>query len=245
MVRYKEQLSFSVVTFNNETTIEKLLMNLINILDQNISYRVIVIDNGSTDNTISIVRQIQQQNKHISLINRNSNLGFGSGHNVAIPLIGSKFHVVINPDISIDSFDEIERMFLFLSDNTDVGLLSPLIMNTDGTIQRLYKKAPSIFDLFIRFISPNFFKKRQDWFVNLNSGYDKLGHIDYASGSFMFFRTSVFKKIGGFDDRYFMYMEDADITRKVNEISSAIFFLRPELLMNGKEKVTKEFGLLL
>ena len=76
----------------------------------------------------------------------------------------------------------------------------------------------------LRFISPKIMKKRQAWFVHEETGYTKIGKIGHASGAFMFFRTKVFKEIGGFDERYFMYMEDADITREVNRISKAIYY---------------------
>jgi len=56
------------------------------------------------------------------------------------------------------------------------------------------------------------------------SGYNKVMQIEYASGSFMVFRTSIFKQLKGFDTRFFMYLEDADITRRVNLVSKALFF---------------------
>ncbi|MCT3026922.1 glycosyltransferase family 2 protein [Pediococcus parvulus] len=221
---HNDCLSLSIVTFNNEKKIEKLISNLTEILNGNISYKLYIIDNGSTDQTQMLVKKIKKNNKNIVFFDKKENLGFGSGHNSIISFLKSSYHIVLNPDIQISSFKEIEKMINYLEKNRNVGLLSPLILNEDGSIQRLYKYNPTIFDLFIRFVSPNFFKKRQEWFYRLDSGYNKIGHIDYASGSFMMFRTSIFKKINGFDERYFMYMEDADITRKVNRISDAVFF---------------------
>lgn len=221
---YNEYLSLCVVTYNNQSKVEKLITNLTTILDNNISYRLFVVDNGSTDDTIKIIKKMKTNHNNISLVSKKGNFGFGAGHNVVIPMINSEYHIVINPDVSISSFKEIQKMLQYLEGNKNVGLLSPLILNSDGTIQRLYKQTPTVFDLFIRFISPNLFKKRQEQFIRLKSGYDKLGNIDYASGSFMMFRTKIFKEIGGFDERYFMYMEDADITRKVNNISRSLFF---------------------
>lgn len=219
-----EYLSLSIVTFNNEDKIEKVINNLTKVLSNNIHYKLYIIDNGSTDETRKIVRKNERKNECITLINENRNLGFGTAHNGVIKLLKSKYHIVINPDVHVDSFEEIEKMIKYLEKNKNVGLLSPLILNENGTIQKLYKQSPTVFDLFIRFISPNFFPKRQAKFVRIASGYNKIGHIDYASGCFMMFRTNVFKQISGFDERYFMYMEDADITCKVNEVSEAIFF---------------------
>ncbi|MBU7554185.1 glycosyltransferase [Pediococcus ethanolidurans] len=220
----EEKLSIGVVTYNSEEQIEKLLLNLNNVLEGNIEYKVYVIDNGSTDKTVEIARHYESAHNNIFLIQAKNNRGFGAGNNAVIKFINSDYHIVMNPDVHISSFDEVEKMLSYLEKNKQVGLLSPLVKNEDMSIQRLYKHNPTVIDLFIRFISPKLLKSRQDWFVRLNSGYNKVGHIDFASGSFMVFRTSVFKQIGGFDDRYFMYMEDADITRSVNKISDAIFF---------------------
>lgn len=222
----EEKLSIGVVTYNSEKQIKNLLLNLIEVLEGNIEYKIYVADNGSIDRTAEIVNYYKKIYKKIIFIQTKSNRGFGAGNNTIMRFINSDYHIVMNPDVHISSFDELKRMLAYLEKNRNVGLLSPLVKNKDMSIQRLYKYNPTVIDLLIRFISPRLFKSRQDWFVRLNSGYNKVGHIDFASGSFMVFRTSVFKQIGGFDDRYFMYMEDADITRSVNKISDAIFFLK-------------------
>lgn len=111
-----------------------------------------------------------------------------------------------------------------MNDNKEVGMLSPLIVNPELTVQYLCKINPTVFDMLIRRISPKLFSKRQNKYVMKNTNYNKVMNIEYASGCFMFFRSDVFKRINGFDDKFFMYLEDADITRRVNEISKAIFF---------------------
>lgn len=219
----KESVSFCVVTFNNVDRIEKLVNNLIEVLDGRITYKLYVVDNGSTDGTTEIIDKLKQKNRNIILYEQ-KNVGFGAGHNSVMGDLKSTYHVVINPDVQITSFVEISKMISFLKGHKNVGLLSPLILNTDGSIQRLYKREPTVFDLLIRFVSPNFFKKRQNEFVRMESGYKEIGRIDYASGAFMMFRTEIFKAINGFDERYFMYMEDADITRKVNKIATSVFY---------------------
>lgn len=218
------RLSFSVVTYNNENEIKSLLRNLVTILQNKVSYDIYVIDNASQDRTADLVKKESNHNKSIHLIKNKKNLGFGQAHNKILPLIQTDYHFVINPDISIRSYSEIQKMVNFMDKQVSVGLLSPEILNSDGTIQRLFKRTPSVYDLLLRFISPNLFPGRQNWFVHLNSGYNNICHIDYASGCFMLFRSSVFERIQGFDSRYFMYMEDADITREVNSVSNSIFF---------------------
>lgn len=236
----KESLSICIVTFNSENQIRKSILNLIKILKDNIDYKLFIVDNGSTDETVKIVNCFKKTHKNIILMKMKNNKGFGAGNNAVIPFINSNYHIVMNPDIHISSFNELERMLSYLKSKPQIGLLSPLVRNEDMSIQHLYKYNPTIVDLLIRFISPKIFKKRQDWFVRINSGYNKVGHIDFASGSFMVFKTSVFKQIKGFDERYFMYMEDADITRMVNEVSDAVFFPKSFIIHQWQRESRKK-----
>ena len=215
-------LSFTVVTYNNEDRIKNLIENIQKAVTKDQTATIFVVDNGSVDLTVKEVGNLQKDYPNIRLI-QSENKGFGAGHNAVIPYLTSDYHVVVNPDITIPSSKELGKMIDYMNKHSEVGLLSPLILNVDGSIQKLFKRNPTVLDLGIRFISPKLMKKRQDWFVRENSGYKNAARIEYASGSFMFFRTSVFKELNGFDERYFMYLEDADITRRVNEFSEAIF----------------------
>lgn len=215
------KISYCIVTYNNVGKINEVISNIESV-SKNFIYEIFLVDNGSSDGTLEKVRENIARNPNIKLIRPSKNLGFGGGHNQVIPLLSSDYHVVINPDVII-SPGQIEIMLRYMEANSEVGLLSPLILNPDGSIQKLYKYNPSVFDMGIRFMSPKVFRKRQQWFVHENSGYNTIGNIEHASGAFMFFRTSIFRQIAGFDERYFMYMEDADITRKVNLISRAVF----------------------
>lgn len=217
-------LTFSVVTYNNEELIDKLITNIENTLPSDVSATIFVIDNVSTDHTVDVIKRLQQNYDNIQLIQSKQNSGFGAGHNLVLPFLTSEYHILINPDVQIQSSQELNKMINFMQLHSDVGLLAPKILNTDGSIQKSYRRSPTILDMAIRFVSPKLMPKRQSWFVHDETGYNQQGSIEQVSGAFMFFRTSVFKEIGGFDERYFMYMEDADITRKVNEVSEAIFY---------------------
>jgi len=89
--------------------------------------------------------------------------------------------------------------------------------------KHLFRNIPSVLDAAIRFAGKNVLRKRQDKFINLESCYNQILPIENASGSFMLVRTDIFKKVKGFDERYFMYYEDTDLTRRINEISTAMF----------------------
>lgn len=219
-MEYKPSLSFTIVTHNNQDRIRNTIFSIISAVDNLFSYKIFVVDNESTDQTRAIIRNMGQT--QIEIIS-SENRGFGFGHNVVLNKLESTYHFIVNPDIQIKDSHELQVMIDYMNENPNVGLLSPLILNEDGSIQYLFRKQPTVLDAAIRFAGKNVLRKRQEKFINLDSGYNKILPIENASGSFMLLRTDVFKKIRGFDERYFMYYEDADLTRKVNEISTAMF----------------------
>lgn len=225
-------ISFCTVTYNSEKEISQLIQNIESLSEGAFSVDVFIVDNGSQDGTIDIVRHCANLYSNLVLIQPKENKGFGAGNNAVLKLIQSDYHVLINPDVRVQSPAVIQGLIDYMDQHQDVGLLSPKILNVDGTVQKLFRHNPTVLDMAIRFISPNLLKKRQDWYVHAETGYTQQGIIEQASGAFMFFRTSTFKEIAGFDERYFMYMEDADITRKINNVSKAVFF--PEVSVTHK-----------
>ena len=158
------------------------------------------------------------------MIEPKENCGFGAGHNKVIPFLDSKYHVVINPDIILKS-DTISELARFADTDEEIGLLSPQIRFEDGRIQMLGKKNPTV-----RYLGDHWFHKGDKPsktmidYCMLDRPQDKPFPITNATGCFMFFRTSVFKELGGFDERFFMYLEDCDIARRVSEKYKAIFY---------------------
>lgn len=212
--------SISIVTYNNESLIEKTLTSIISHMSPGLKYIIYVIDNNSTDNTVDRVNNVVG---NIVLIKNGKNIGFGAGHNTVLDKLDSKYHIVVNPDITIVN-NAISEMFEYMDANPQISLLSPLIKSPNGQIQYLCKRNPTLIDLLIRLVFSDFFKERQDYYTMRETNYDHVFEFDYASGCFMFFRTEVFKKLNGFDANIFLYLEDADITRRVNQISKTVFY---------------------
>ncbi|MBP3939198.1 MAG: glycosyltransferase family 2 protein [Clostridia bacterium] len=209
----------SIVTFNNMSTIDTALKTLFE-FTKDVDFKLFVVDNNSTDGTVEHIKANYPQ---VEVIEHKKNVGFGAGHNVAINLIDSKYHVVINPDIVFVE-NSIKKMVEYLDANEDIGILSPKICYPNGKEQILGKKYPHLKYIFasrFRGDEPSDLLKE---YAMLDRDLSKPTDIDNATGCFMMFRTSVLKKIGGFDERYFMYFEDADITREAQKISRVVYY---------------------
>src|SRR3569833_2095281 len=216
-------VSGCIVLYKNDKDI--LLRTIHSFLNTGLDVSLYLVDNSPTDELKDIVNDARVQYVHNS-----SNLGFGSAHNVAIKkaLSQSQYHLVLNPDIYFET-GTLVSLYSYMEQNPDIGQVMPKVLYPDGSIQYLCKLNPKPFDLFARRFLPGFlkkiFKNRMDAYEYRNRDYYKeMRDIPYLSGCFMFFRTEVFNKIGLFDERIFMYIEDADITRRVLKASGTAYY---------------------
>ena len=159
-----------------------------------------------------------------------NNNGYGGGHNVALKQAikdGSTYHLVVNPDIWFGP-RVIPGLIKYMDEHEDVAQMMPKVLYPDGEIQRLAKLLPTPMDMFGRLcLSPSMIAKRNAQFELSDSRYEMTLNVPYLSGCFMFFRLSAVKEIDYFDESFFMYAEDIDITRRLHEKYKTLYY--PEL----------------
>lgn len=227
-----DSVSIGIVTYNNQDKICDLLDSIYKYTN-NVCFKVYIVDNASSDRTIELVKKYYPD---VIVLPMNKNLGFGAGHNKVLPLLNSDYHMIVNPDIRLHS-NAIGDLSKYLDDNQDVVLVTPKILNEDGTEQHLPKKRPQI-----RYLFAGRLTRYNKYFFNLRKQYtlenkliDKQIEVDFATGCFSMIRTDIFKKINGFDDRFFMYLEDADLTLRAKQYGRIIF--NPEIsVVHGWER---------
>lgn len=186
-------------------------------------FLLIVVDNSPSDR----LRIQFSRGRNFVYIHNPANPGFGAAHNIAIRLArlkGVQYHLVLNPDILFDS-DVLTPLLNFLDDNVDVGHVMPKILNPDGTIQWLCKLVPTPIDLIFRRVIPTSLRQRRDQNFELRwTRYEKIMYVPYLSGCFMLIRQSALDEVGLFDERFFMYPEDIDLTRRIARKFKTVFF---------------------
>lgn len=215
-MQYDHTLSACIVTYNNADKIGKAVSSFEK-FSSDLDCILYISDNGSSDETLSIVRSA---NKNAEIIENGSNIGFGKAHNAVIPLINSKYHAVINPDIEFDS-DVLSRLCDYLDRHDDAVMVTPKILFPDGSEQVLPKKKPTLAALIGRRLPV--FKKQAEKYTMSDVSITGPTPIEFCTGCFFVIRTDVFKKLGGFDDRFFMYFEDADLTLRAIKFGKVLF----------------------
>ena len=224
------KISASIVTFNSSDVITDLLDSL---KDCEID-EVYVVDNNSSDNTVDLT---SNNYPWVKIIKSKTNLGYGGGHNLAIETTNSDIHLIINPDIIIEK-KQIERIKHLFETNSDIVLACPKVLNTDGTEQLLPKKNPKFKYLLGGFLN---IKRLRDEYTMKNLPSNQISDIEFCTGCFMMCRTGVLKKCGGFDERYFLYFEDADLSRKMFSLGRVVYAPQITVVHKWKRENRRSF----
>ena len=208
-------VSAAVVAYHNREEILDCLGSL-KAQTKGVDLSLYVVDNGSDDGTPAAVRAAFPD---VTVIENGANLGFGAGHNKVLPLLASRYHVMVNPDITLE-MDAVSRMASYMEDHPEAGLMMPDIRNPDGTRQILPKHDPTWWYM----LAGKFLPSVRKAYCRGGEAMDRPTEIEFCSGCFMMIRTELFQKLGGFDERYFLYMEDADLSRRMRKLAKVIFY---------------------
>lgn len=187
-------------------------------LSDGISYGVVVNDHHPGEAVDAL-----RDRAEFFLTNRH-NPGYGSAVNQAISHLSGKGHLpsyaaALNTDLSWQS-GTFERLLSWLEQHKEVSLAVPRIVDAQGTAQRLCKRNPTVLAMLSRRFVPTWAKPRwliryDSWYVMGDHDYGAVFDVPYLSGCCMLMRSEAFLKVGGFDERFFLYLEDADLTRRM------------------------------
>jgi len=237
-------ISSSIVLFNtNQYQLSRLLDC---IFSSNAIDRIILVDNSPTSMPSKLFFL-----PNVFYIYVGKNLGYGAGHNIAIRQAiqdGASFHFVLNPDIYFLP-EALHQMITRMREDSSIGQLMPKVVYPDGSLQYLCKLIPSPLDLFFRrFLRgplKEIARKQAEHFELRFTGYQHEMDVPYLSGCFMLFRVSALKEVGLFDERFFMYPEDVDITRRMHAKYRTIFYPRAVIVHDHAKESYKSSKMLL
>lgn len=202
----------------------KLTENLIsNVLKTSSDVKLFLIDNSPTYTSNEL-----KSNGLVEYLHFPENPGFGAGHNIALGKaleLGSKYHFIINPDISYHD-DVITEMVHFMSNNTDVGMMMPKVLNIDGSIQFLPKLIPNLLWIIRRKLKKLDINHQSfiDSYELRGFPQDRIYEVPILSGCFSLLNMEAIKQLGGYDETFFMYFEDFDLSRRINKKYKTLYY---------------------
>jgi GT2 family glycosyltransferase len=197
-----------------------------------------IVDNGGLPEIGAELDALRTHRIETTVLTGHGNVGYGRGHNLAIERAASRYHLILNPDIDLDR-DALRRALDFFEAHPDVGLLTPWIGDERGHQQFLCRRYPTLLDLFVRGFLPGgvrrLFTRRLARYEmrDLINDHDVVWDPPIVSGCFMLFRTSVLKKLTGFDARYFLYFEDYDLSLRAHDVARVVYAPDVRVLHHG------------
>ena len=182
-------------------------------------------------------RQADQLGVELRLIHGQGNVGYGAAHNLIINNLNTGFHLMLNPDVVLD------RQFLaaginYLIDHDDVAVAVPMASHENGERQFLCKRYPSVLTLFVRGFLPRnlhkLFTKRLASYEMRDLHDAQINKdIPIGSGCCMLSRSSMLKAVHGFDERYFLYFEDFDLSLRIRRHGRIAYLPTMKIIHGG------------
>jgi GT2 family glycosyltransferase len=208
--------------------------------------RVYVVDNSPADEHARIAADLAAWPAglgDVELLAGHGNLGYGRANNLVLSRLTSDFHLVMNPDIEVDPGALAAALRAFEA-HPEAGLMAPAVRSEDGAVLYLCKRYPSVWVLFLRGFAPRFLRERHREALERYEMRDLVGEryvggVTLASGAFMLLRTALFKRLGGFDPRYFMYFEDYDLSMRAAREADVAFVPAARVVHHGGEAARK------
>ncbi|MDD2482720.1 MAG: glycosyltransferase family 2 protein [Candidatus Shapirobacteria bacterium] len=205
------KLSIIIVTWNTAEITKKCVQTINKFLD---NPEIILVDNGSTDNTVELL----SQEKNIKIIKNNSNLGFSKANNIGLKEASNEYVIFMNSDIELMD-NSVNDLLVYFKDKKNIGIIGPKFLNPDLTPQASVFPKQSAFNAF------------KEFWLNQKNSYSKYIpstknpiKVWAVSGGFILTRKSFFKSIGAWNEKYFFYFEDMDLCRKINKIGKDVVF---------------------
>ena len=184
--------------------------------------KVFVVDNSPS--TFDTFRNMLPSD-FVELVRAGKNLGYGRAHNLAIvsSVVRFKYHIVCNPDIDLAS-NLMSTLLEYMESNPEVGLCMPKLIGTDGLVQYCCRRSPLLWDYVSQLVFPKSWGKKRKYFLEMRDcDYGTAMDVECLSGCFMMFRSSVLRNLGGFDNRFLMYFEDFDLSKRAGRMARNVY----------------------
>ncbi|MEK7672806.1 MAG: glycosyltransferase family 2 protein [Patescibacteria group bacterium] len=218
------KLSITIVNYNQKY-FPKLCVEALKKSKTDFEFEIIICDNNSHDDSLDYLKKAHEEGL-IKLVEPGRNLGYGAGHNFAAREAKGKYLLILNTDITVEP-DTLQKLVDYMEEHKDVGMVGPKLMYHDGRIQQSCRRHFKIFDLFIKrsFLKKMWpFKQRYRRYIMGDFNHSSTQVVDLITGAFMVMPRELFEKINGFDERYFMFMEDFDLCRKTQDAGYKVVY---------------------
>jgi GT2 family glycosyltransferase len=233
------QLSIIIVNYNVKYFLAHCLLSLQRAII-NMQTEIIVVDNASSDGSVEM---LQQNFPWVISIANDKNVGFAKANNQAVEIAKGKYILYLNPDTIVPE-DCFEKCFAYMEQNEKTGALGCRLIDGKGSFLPESKRGfPSAWVAFCKIVGLSHLFKKSRIFNRYHVGYISemsVSEVDVLVGCFMWCRKSVIDKVGSFDETYFMYGEDIDLSYKIKQAGFANVYFPDTTVIHYKGESTKK-----
>lgn len=211
-------LSIIILSFNTKDLILDCLISLFKQYEKEITakqYEIIVVDNASTDTTLETLRTSKMASK-IKIISNDKNYGFAKGCNIGVKHANGINYLFLNSDTQVEDHG-ISSMVEYLEKEEEIGILGGRLENPDGTVQETAGSFYTVGQTLLMLIG----LERAGF---IRTAPNTISKVDWVSGGAMMVKKSVFEKLKGFDEHFFMYMEDMELCFRAKNLGYLTYY---------------------
>ncbi|MEN8098343.1 MAG: glycosyltransferase family 2 protein [Chloroflexota bacterium] len=207
-------LTIIIVNWNVRDLLRRCLQSL-HEANTSLETQIIVVDSASSDGSVEMVSDEFPQ---VSLLVQKENIGFTRGNNLGIADANSEYILLLNPDTVVDS-NALEEMVAYMQEHPEVGVLGPLLVYPDGSIQSSRRRFPTLATLFFEstWLQPIAPRKVLDNYYVKDIPDDEVAKVGWIMGACMLVRQKAIDEAGPLDEGYFMYSEEMEWQRRIQD----------------------------
>jgi hypothetical protein len=158
---------------------------------------------------------------------RNGDFGYGRSMNVGAAFVDAKYYFILNPDTVLTDPQILDKMYEYMRARPNIGLLAPKVFYFDGSLQETCRRFPRWYMPFVqrsRLKDTDFGRRYTASFCMQDYDHASERVVDWVQGSAMFVDGALWKRLGGFDDRFWMYFEDVDLCRRIKNAGRSVTY---------------------
>lgn len=234
------KLSVVIVNYNSKY-FPRLAIEALEKSKCDFDFEIIVVDNASSDAISVKFLETADKEGRIKLIKSEKNLGFGQGNDLGVRHARGEFIFFHNPDITVEP-DSLQKMVDYLERSPRVGILGPKLIYTNGQVQQSCRRDMNIGDAIVKRTLLKLipaFKKRLDKYLMEDFEHDEVASVDLLVGAALMMPSKIYKEVGGFDKRYFLFMEDFDLCKSVRKAGYEVIYYPEASLVHYHKRLSQ------
>jgi len=232
-------LSIIILNYNNVNLLKKCIKSILD-AQIKIDYELIIVDNNSQDESKEFLSELDLGSVKMQIVLNNHNSGYAAGNNQAVKLAQGDYIFICNPDIIILP-GAIEELYSYLENHSQVGMIGPQLLNLDRSIQYSCCRFPHWYTPFLRrtfFGGLPFLNKKLKKYLMVSYDHRKEREVDWMIGAALMLKKDFFEKLGGFDERYFLYFDDVDLARRVWQEGKKVIYLPSAQIVHAHQRLS-------